>query len=149
MATLGILFPSVTILTSSAIAAVTEPGTSSIFNSGPHGLSEIMYAFASAAGNNGSAFGGLSANTPFYNGMLAVGMLVGRFGVILPILAIAGSMAQKKVSPPGPGTFSTTSGLFVMLLAGIVLIIGALTFLPVLTLGPIVEQLLMLQGITF
>lgn len=149
MATLGILFPSVTILTSSAIAAVTEPGTASIFNPGPHGLSEVMYAFASAAGNNGSAFGGLSANTPFYNGMLAVGMLIGRFGVILPILAIAGGMAEKKVSPPGPGTFSTTGGLFVMLLAGIVLIIGALTFLPMLTLGPIVEQLLMLQGTTF
>ena len=149
MATLGILFPSVTILTSSAIAVVTEPGTASIFNPGPHGLSEILYAFSSAAGNNGSAFGGLSANTPFYNGMLAVGMLIGRFGVILPILAIAGSMAGKKVSPPGPGTFPTTGGLFVLLLAGIVLIVGALTFLPVLTLGPIVEQLLMLQGTAF
>ncbi len=149
MATLGILFPSVTILTSSAIAAVAGPGTSSIFNPGPHGLSEVMYAFASAVGNNGSAFGGLSANTPFYNVMLAVGMLIGRFSVILSILAIAGGMAEKKVSPPGPGTFSTTGWLFVMLLAGIVLIIGALTFLPMLTLGPIVEQLLMLQGTTF
>lgn len=149
MATLGILFPSVTMLTSSAIAAVTEPGTSSILNPGPHGLSEIMYAFASAVGNNGSAFGGLSANTPFYNVMLAMGMLIGRFGVILPILAIAGGMAEKKVSPPGPGTFPTTGWLFVLLLAGIILIVGALTFLPILTLGPIVEHLLMLQGTTF
>lgn len=149
MATLGILMPAVTILTGSAIAAVTEAGTSSILNSGPHGLSEIMYAFASAAGNNGSAFGGLSANTLFYNLMLALGMLIGRFGVILPVLAIAGSMAEKKASPPGPGTFPTTGGLFVALLAGIILIVGALTFLPVLTLGPIAEQLLMLQGTTF
>ena len=149
MATLGILMPAVTILTGSAIAAVTEAGTSSILNSGPHGLSEIMYAFASAAGNNGSAFGGLSANTLFYNLMLALGMLIGRFGVILPVLAIAGSMAEKKASSPGPGTFPTTGGLFVALLAGIILIVGALTFLPVLTLGPIAEQLLMLQGTTF
>jgi K+-transporting ATPase ATPase A chain len=149
MATLGVLLPAVTMLTSSAIAAVTEAGTSSIFNSGPHGLSEIMYAFASAAGNNGSAFGGLSANTPFYNLMLAMGMLIGRFGVILPVLAIAGGMAEKKVSPPGPGTFSTTGWLFVVLLAAVILIVGALTFLPILTLGPIVEHLLMLQGTTF
>ena len=149
MATLGILMPAVTILTGSAIAAVTEAGTSSILNSGPHGLSEIMYSFASAAGNNGSAFGGLSASTLFYNLMLALGMLIGRFGVILPVLAIAGSMAEKKASPPGPGTFPTTGGLFVVLLAGIILIVGALTFLPVLTLGPIAEQLLMLQGTTF
>lgn len=149
MATLGILFPSVTMLTSSAIAAVTEPGTASILNPGPHGLSEIMYAFASAVGNNGSAFGGLSANTLFYNVMLAMGMLIGRFGVILPVLAIAGGMAEKKVSPPGPGTFPTTGWLFVVLLAGIILIVGALTFLPILTLGPIVEHLLMLQGTTF
>lgn len=149
MATLGILLPAVAILTGSAIAAVTEPGISSVLNPGPHGLSEITYAFASAAGNNGSAFGGLSTNTPFYNLMLAMGMLIGRFGVILPVLIIAGGMAEKKISPPGPGTFPTTGWLFVALLVGVILIVGALTFLPVLTLGPIAEHLLMLQGTTF
>ncbi len=149
MATLGILLPAVMMLTGSALAAVIEAGTSVVLNPGPHGLSEIVYAFASAAGNNGSAFAGLSANSLFYNLMLALSMLVGRFGVILPVLAIAGSMAEKKTSPPGPGTFPTTGWLFVILLAGIILIVGALTFLPVLTLGPIVEQLLMLQGSMF
>lgn len=149
MATLGILIPAVTILIGSAIAVVTEPGTSAVLNPGPHGLSEIVYAFASAAGNNGSAFAGLSANSLFYNLLLAAAMLLGRFGVIIPALAIAGSMAEKKVSPPGPGTFPTTGWLFVLLLASVVLIVGALTFLPVLTLGPVVEQLLMLQGTTF
>lgn len=149
MATLAILIPSVAILIGSAIAAATEVGTSSIANPGPHGLSEILYAFASAAGNNGSAFGGLTVNTLFYNLMLALAMLLGRFGVILPVLAIAGSMAGKKVSPAGPGTFSTTGSLFVVLLAGVVLVVGALTFLPALALGPIVEHLIMLQGATF
>ncbi|GBG58161.1 potassium-transporting ATPase potassium-binding subunit [Sporomusaceae bacterium FL31] len=149
MATLGILIPSVAILLASAIAVITEVGTSSIANPGPHGLSEILYAFASGAGNNGSAFGGLTVNTLFYNVMLAGCMLLGRFGVIIPVLAIAGSMAEKKISPPGPGTFSTTGWLFIGLLAGVVLIVGALTFLPALALGPIVEYLLMLQGTTF
>lgn len=149
MATLAILIPSVVILIGSAIASVTEAGTSSIANPGPHGLSEILYAFASGAGNNGSAFGGLTVNTLFYDLMLAAAMLLGRFGVIIPVLAIAGSMAEKRISPPGPGTFSTTGILFVLLLAGVVLIIGALTFLPALALGPIVEQLVLLQGNTF
>jgi K+-transporting ATPase ATPase A chain len=149
MATLGILIPAVTILTGSAIAAVTEPGAAAILNPGPHGLSEIIYAFSSAAGNNGSAFGGLSANSLFYNLMLSIAMLLGRFGVILPVLAIAGSMAEKKVSPPGPGTFPTNGSLFVILLAAVIVIVGALTFLPVLTLGPIAEHLLMLQGTMF
>jgi len=149
MATLAILIPSVFILTGSAIASVVEAGTSAIANSGPHGLSEIVYAFASAAGNNGSAFAGLSANSPFYNLMLSVNMFLGRFGVIIPVLAIAGSMAEKKISPPGPGTFPTTGWLFVAVLVGVILIVGALTFMPVLTLGPVVEQLLMLQGTTF
>lgn len=149
MATLGILIPSVAILLGSAIAVITETGTSSIANPGPHGLSEILYAFASGSGNNGSAFGGLTVNTPFYNIMLAGCMLLGRFGVIIPVLAIAGSLAEKKISPPGPGTFSTTGWLFIGLLAGVVLIVGALTFLPALALGPIVEHLLMLQGTTF
>jgi len=149
MATLAILIPSVTILIGSAIASVIEPGVSSIANPGPHGLSEILYAFASGAGNNGSAFAGLTVNTPFYNLMLAFAMLVGRFGVIVPVLAIAGSMAAKKISPSGPGTFSTTGLLFVVLLAGVVLIVGALTFLPALALGPIVEHLIMLQNTTY
>jgi len=149
MVTLVILIPSVVILLGSAIASITEAGVAGIANSGPHGLSEMLYAFASGAGNNGSAFGGLTVNTPFYNIMLATAMLLGRFGVILPVLAIAGSMAQKKTSPPGPGTFSTTGVLFITLLSGVVLIVGALTFLPALSLGPIVEQLLMLQEATF
>lgn len=149
MATIAILIPSVIILTGSGIASVIDQGTSALANSGPHGLSEILYAFASAAGNNGSAFAGLSANTPFYNLMLAFNMFVGRFGVIIPTLAIAGSMAAKKISPPGPGTFPTTGWLFVVLLVGVVLIVGALTFLPVLSLGPIIEHLLMLKGTTF
>ncbi|GMA97287.1 potassium-transporting ATPase subunit KdpA [Pelosinus sp. IPA-1] len=149
MATIAILIPSVIILIGSGIASVIDQGTSALTNSGPHGLSEILYAFASAAGNNGSAFAGLSANTPFYNLMLAFNMVVGRFGVIIPTLAIAGSMAAKKISPPGPGTFPTTGWLFVVLLVGVVLIVGALTFLPVLSLGPIVEHLLMLKGTTF
>lgn len=149
MATLAILIPSVAILLGSAIASVTEAGVAGIANPGPHGLSEILYAFASGAANNGSAMGGLVANTPFYNVMLAATMLLGRFGVILPVLAIAGNLAQKKKSPPGPGTFSTTGLLFVALLPGVVLIVGALTFLPALSLGPIVEQLLMFHGTSF
>jgi K+-transporting ATPase ATPase A chain len=149
MATLAILIPSVAMLVGSAVAAVVPSGTAAIANNGPHGLSEIIYAFASAAGNNGSAFAGLNANTPFYNLMLTGAMIIGRLGVILPALAIAGSMAQKKISPPGPGTFPTTGVLFVAVLAGVILIVGALTFMPVLTLGPIVEQMLMLHGITF
>jgi len=149
MATIAILIPSVLILIGSGIASVIDQGTAVLNNAGPHGLSEILYAFASAAGNNGSAFAGLSANTPFYNLMLAFNMYVGRFSVIIPALAIAGSMATKKISPPGPGTFPTTGWLFVALLVSVVLIVGALTFLPVLSLGPIIEQLLMLQGTTF
>lgn len=149
MATLGVLMPAVVILVGSAIAVVIDQGLSSIANPGPHGLTEIMYAFASCTGNNGSAFAGLNANTPFYNLTLSANLLIGRFGVILPVLAIAGSMAEKKVSPPGLGTFPTTGWLFVVTLVGVVLIVGALTFLPVLTLGPVVEHLLMLQGQTF
>jgi K+-transporting ATPase ATPase A chain len=149
MATIGILIPSVVILLFSAIASVTDAGTSSTANPGPHGLSEILYAFSSGAGNNGSAFAGLTANTLFYDLMMSAAMLLGRFGVIVPVLAIAGSLASKKISPPGPGTFPTTGSLFAILLAGVVLIVGALTFLPALALGPIVEQLLMLQGTTF
>ena len=149
MAILAVLIPSVFMLAGSALASVLEMGTTAILNPGPHGLSEIVYAFASAAGNNGSAFAGLSANSPFYNLALALNMLMGRFGVIVPVLAIAGSMAEKKLSQPSPGTFPTHGGLFVIILLGVILIVGALTFLPVLTLGPIVEHLLMLQGKLF
>ncbi|AJQ25824.1 potassium-transporting ATPase subunit KdpA [Pelosinus fermentans] len=149
MAIIAILIPAVTVLFGSAISVITEAGLAGLNNTGPHGLSEILYAFASAAGNNGSAFAGLSANTLYYNLMIAVGVLIGRFGVIIPVLAIAGSLAEKRVSPPGPGTFPTTGSLFVLLLAGIVVMVGALTFLPALSLGPIIEHLLMLQGMTF
>ncbi|MDF2635213.1 MAG: kdpA 1 [Pelosinus sp.] len=149
MAIIAILFPAVTVLFGSALSVVIESGLAGMANAGPHGLSEVLYGFASTAGNNGSAFAGLSANTLYYNLMFAAAMLIGRFGVIIPVLAIAGSLAEKKVSPPGPGTFPTTGLLFVLLLAVIVLMVGALTFLPALSLGPIVEHLLMLQGITF
>ena len=146
MATLAVLIPAAAILAGSALAAATKTGTSSILNPGPHGLSEILYAFASATGNNGSAFAGLNANTLFYNLSLGLAMIIGRFGVILPVLAIAGSMVGKKTAPPGPGTFETTGVLFATLLAGVVLVVGALTFFPALALGPVVEQLLMLGG---
>jgi len=149
MAIIAILIPAVTVLFGSAISVVVDAGLAGLNNTGPHGLSEILYAFASAAGNNGSAFAGLSANTLYYNLMTAAAVLIGRFGVIIPVLAIAGSLAEKRVSPPGPGTFPTTGPLFVLLLAGIVVMVGALTFLPALSLGPIIEHLLMLQGMTF
>ncbi len=146
MVTLAILIPAASILLGSAAAAAIPAGTSSIFNPGPHGLSEILYAFSSCTGNNGSAFGGLNANTLFYNLMLSAALLVGRFGVILPVLAVAGSMGAKKSVAANAGTFSTTSGLFVGLLVGTVLIVGALTFFPALALGPIVEHLMLLGG---
>lgn len=149
MAILAVLIPSASILLGSALAAVIPEGTSSITNPGPHGLSEILYAFASASGNNGSAFAGLNANTVFYNVGLGLAMLVGRFGVILPVLAIAGNMVGKKITPVSAGTFQTTGGMFSGLLAGVVLIVGALTFFPALALGPIVEHLLMLAGKSF
>ena len=113
---------------------------STVGSAGPHGLSEILYAFTSAAGNNGSAFAGLGANTPFWNVTLGVAMLSGRFLMIIPVLAIAGSMLNKKVVHPGPGTFPTGTLLFCGLLIGVILILGALTFFPALSLGPIVEH---------
>ncbi|MBI4733347.1 MAG: potassium-transporting ATPase subunit A [Rubrobacteridae bacterium] len=149
MAVLAVLIPSLAILVGTAIAVLIKPGTSSILNPGPHGFSEILYAFTSAAGNNGSAFGGLTVSTPFYTIVLGLAMLIGRFGVLLPVLAIAGSLASKKTVPAGPGTFQTDSLLFTGLLAGVVLIVGALTFFPALALGPIVEQLLMNAGKMF
>ncbi|RIK43244.1 MAG: potassium-transporting ATPase subunit KdpA, partial [Chloroflexi bacterium] len=149
MAILAVLLPSACILLFSALAAVTGPGLAGRTNGGPHGLSEILYAFSSGAGNNGSAFAGLNANTPFYNLLLAVAMWIGRFGVILPTLAIAGSMASKRVTPPSPGTFPTDGALFGSLLVAVVLVVGALTFLPALSLGPIVEHFLMQAGRVF
>jgi K+-transporting ATPase ATPase A chain len=149
MAMIAVLAPCVVILSFSALALITEAGRSSVTNAGPHGVSQILYAFSSMAGNNGSAFAGLSANTPFYNLLGAVAMLIGRFAVILPMLAIAGGLAAKKVCPPTSGTFPTDGPLFVVLLVGVVLIVGALTFFPALTLGPVVEHLLMQQGRVF
>jgi K+-transporting ATPase ATPase A chain len=149
MAIIAILAPSFVILIFSAWASVSQAGLSSLNNSGPHGFSEILYAFSSAAGNNGSAFAGLNANTVFYNLTLGIGMLIGRFGVIIPVLAIAGSMAQKKITPFSSGTFRTDNWLFIGLLISVILIVGGLTFFPALSLGPIVEQLLLNNAITF
>lgn len=146
---LGILAPSALILIGSGISLVLPVALSSLANKGPHGLSEILYAFSSASGNNGSAFAGLNANTVYYNLMLGVAMLIGRFAVIVPVLAIAGNLVKKKISPASPGTFATDSTLFVVLLIAVILIVGALTFFPALSLGPIVEHFLMLQGRTF
>lgn len=139
MASLVILVPAATVLLGTAIAVVTKAGVDGISNPGPHGFTEILYAFSSAANNNGSAFAGLNASSVFYNLSLGIAMLVGRFWVMIPVLAMAGSLAKKKTVPPGPGTLPTHTPLFVILLAGVVLLVGALTFLPALALGPIVE----------
>jgi K+-transporting ATPase ATPase A chain len=149
MAIVAILLPNIVIKLFSAIACTTGPGLSGLNNAGPHGLTEILYAFSSAAGNNGSAFAGLKANTVFYNVLLGIGMLIGRFGVILPVLAIAGSMVRKKVAPASAGTLRTDNFLFGTLLISVILIIGGLTFFPPLALGPIVEHYLMKAGLTF
>jgi K+-transporting ATPase ATPase A chain len=149
MAILAVLFPSACILLGTTVAVVTDVGLAGRANAAVHGFSEILYAFTSAAANNGSAFAGLSANTPFYNTLLGVAMWVGRFGVILPVLVIAGSMVSKSVAPPSPGTFPTDSLLFVGLLIAVILIVGGLTFFPSLALGPIVEHLLMTAGRSF
>jgi K+-transporting ATPase ATPase A chain len=149
LATAAILLPSACILLFSALSVILPQGLASRAHGGPHGLSEILYAFASAAGNKGSAFAGLAANTPYYNALLGVALWIGRFGVIFPALAIAGGMATKKVTPPSPGTFPTDGPLFAGLLLAVVLIVGALTFFPALSLGPIVEHLLMQAGRTF
>jgi K+-transporting ATPase ATPase A chain len=149
LAMLSILVFPLVILGFAAVSAVASFGTSSILNPGPHGLSEILYAFSSQAGNNGSAFAGLTTNTPWYNTAGAVTMLIGRFFMIIPMLAIAGNLAQKKYVPPSLGTFPVTTPLFTVLLIGVILIVGALTFFPALSLGPVLEHLLMLSGKTF
>jgi K+-transporting ATPase ATPase A chain len=150
MAMLYVLIFPLSILGFSAVALMMPNlGLSALANAGPHGLSEILYAYTSATGNNGSAFAGISANTPWYNLSLATAMLVGRFFMIIPMLAIAGSLAQKKLVPPSPGTFPVHTPLFTVLLVGVILIVGALTFFPALSLGPILEHLLMQAGKSF
>ena len=144
----ALVFPLV-ILTFTAISSVKGFGTVGISNPGPHGLSQILYAFTSGAGNNGSAFGGLTANTPWYDVTIGITMLVGRFLMIIPMLAIAGNLAAKKYVPPSLGTFPVTTPLFTVLLIGVIIIVGALTFFPALSLGPILEHLLMSAGKTF
>jgi len=149
MAIIAVLAPNIVILLFAAWASVSSPGLSSLNNAGPHGLSEILYAYASAAGNNGSAFAGLNANTVFYNLTIGIGMLIGRFGIIIPVMAIAGSMAKKKITPSSAGTFHTDNWLFIGLLIAVILIVGGLTHFPALSLGPIIEHLLMNNGVTF
>lgn len=149
MAIIAVLAPNLVILLFAALASVTAPGLTGLNNAGPHGLSEILYAYSSAAGNNGSAFAGLNANTVFYNLTLGAGMLIGRFGIIVPVLAIAGSMAKKNITPTSAGTFHTDNWLFLGLLIAVILIVGGLTHFPALSLGPISEHLLMNKGITF
>lgn len=148
-AILGILGPCAVILLGTAISCLLPIALSSLANKGPHGFSEILYAWTSAAANNGSAFAGLNANTPFYNVMLGLAMIVGRFVVIVPVLAIAGNLSAKKTVPQSQGTFATDTAVFGVLLFGVILIVGALTFLPALSLGPIVEHFLMLNGKSF
>ncbi|MFO0956791.1 MAG: potassium-transporting ATPase subunit KdpA [Isosphaeraceae bacterium] len=143
MASLVILLPCAMVLVGTAVSVVLPSGKATIANPGPHGFSEILYAYSSASNNNGSAFAGLGANTPFYNGMLGLAMLIGRFGVMIPILAIAGSLASKKRIPPGPGTLPTHTPLFMILLVAVVVVVGALSFFPSLALGPIVEHLML------
>jgi potassium-transporting ATPase potassium-binding subunit len=145
MASLIILIPVIVILVGTMIGAATGVGRSSIANPGAHGLSEVLYAFTSAVGNNGSAFAGLSANTTFYNIALGICMLIGRFWILIPTLALAGSLAQKKHTPASAGTLRTDGPVFIGLLVSVIVVVGALSFLPALALGPIVEQLMMVH----
>jgi K+-transporting ATPase ATPase A chain len=149
MAMLAILALPLVMLVFTAIAVVLPSAVASMANGGPHGFSEVLYAYTSAAANNGSAFGGLSGNTPWYNLTLGITMWVGRFFVIIPALAIAGSLAAKKTVPASAGTFPTDGPLFVGLLVGVILIVVGLTFFPALAIGPIVEHLAMIHGQTF
>jgi K+-transporting ATPase ATPase A chain len=149
LAMLAVLILCFCILVGTAAAATTRSGTSSLNNSGPHGLSEMTYAFTSAAGNNGSAFAGLNANTKFYNIGLGLAMFFGRFLMIIPLMAIAGSLVVKKKSPEGAGTFPVDGPIFTFLLISVIVIVGALTYFPVLSLGPYVEHFLMHAGKLF
>jgi K+-transporting ATPase ATPase A chain len=157
MMMLAVLVLAFTILSFAAWGAVAQfpkngwinppgPAIANLNNNGPHGLSEILYTYISSVGNNGSAFGGINANTPFFNTTTGIAMLAGRFLMMIPLLAAAGSLAKKKLVPVSAGTFPTHGPLFVTLLVGVVVIVGALTFFPALSLGPIVEHLLMIQG---
>ena len=132
-----------------AVASVVEPGLAGLGNVGPHGFSEVLYAYSSAAATNGSAFAGLNANSPFYNLTLALAMFVGRFAVIVPVLAVAGSLAAQRVVPQSRGSLPTDGALFVGFLLGVIVIVGGLTYLPALALGPMVEHLVLLQGSSF
>lgn len=149
MAMLYVLIFPLSVLVFTAISSLSPYGLGSLNNAGPHGLTEMLYAFTSGTANNGSAFAGLNANTHFYNIALAVAMLVGRFLMIVPMLALAGNMAQKKMVPPSSGTFPVTTPLFTTLLVGVILIVGALTFFPVLSLGPVLEHLMLHAGRMF
>ncbi|HLX81581.1 MAG TPA: potassium-transporting ATPase subunit KdpA [Burkholderiales bacterium] len=146
MASVAILLPPLVALVGTAIAVLVEAGKAGVANPGAHGFSEILYAFSSAGNNNGSAFGGLSANTPFYNIALGIAMLISRYWLIVPVLAVAGSFAAKKTVPAGPGTLPTHTPLFIVLIVGTVILVGALTFVPALALGPIVEHFQMLAA---
>jgi K+-transporting ATPase ATPase A chain len=149
LAVLAIAVLPLLILGGTALASVLPAGLAGPLNKGPHGFSEILYAFTSATANNGSAFAGLTAGTPFYNGLLGIAMWLGRFLVIVPVLAIAGSMAARRLVPPGPGAFPTTGTLWIGLLAGVVLILGGLTFLPALVLGPVADHVAIAAGKLF
>jgi K+-transporting ATPase ATPase A chain len=141
LAALGVLVMPVLVLILTGIAASIHAGRAGPLNSGPHGFSEILYAFTSASNNNGSAFAGLNANTAFYNTMTSIGMLLGRFAIIVPVLALAGALAGKEVVAESLGTFRTDKPIFIGLLIGVILIVGALTFFPAVSLGPIIEEL--------
>ena len=143
MASIGILVSPLVVLVGTSIAVTVAAGKSSVWNPGPHGFSEILYALSSAGNNNGSAFAGISANTPFYNTVLGIAMFAARYWIAIPVLAIAGSLAAKKTIPQGPGTLPTHTLLFILFLVGIVAMVGALTFLPALALGPVAEHVLM------
>jgi K+-transporting ATPase ATPase A chain len=149
MAMLAILILPLSMLGFTALATVLPDGLAGPANQGPHGFSEILYAFVSATGNNGSAFAGLTANTPFYNSTLGLAMFIGRFLMIVPMLAVAGSLAAKKIVPASAGTFPTDGGLFVGLLIGVIAITGGLIYFPAISLGPVVEQLSMKAGTLF
>ena len=149
MSMLVLLVLAMDILGFTAWACVSDWGKAGLNNNGPHGFSEMLYAFSSSTGNNGSAFAGLNANTPWWDSTLGVDMLLGRFGMIVPLLALAGSLTRKKIVPASAGTFPVSGFTFVVLLVGTVVLVGALTFLPALALGPIVEHFLMLKGNLF
>jgi K+-transporting ATPase ATPase A chain len=149
MAMLYVLIFPLLILTLTALSVLYPAGLAGISNPGPHGLTQILYAYSSAAGNNGSAFAGISVNTRWYNTTLGFTMLAGRFLMMIPMVALAGNLARKKSIPPSPGTFPVNTALFTVLLTGVILIVGALTFFPALSLGPILEHLLLQHGTLF